>query len=422
MLATAELCGSSVVVRNDFSELLFPFNFTFSRRYEINVKTRVPDLFSLMGSCEVIMSLPLPVDVVKVVNAQADKVVKALRLNGGNIRFYVSVRLWGAWRSSDNFGSRTFPESIEVRRELGVPITNQMARIDSNIIQPHCGVPRLLKHPFFIGMKRGRTHENPAAVEVDKHQYVCVEFSLQRIDRLCEEVDCDKGFNMGADKFRPCTVRILQRFIWHGMKTVSLHDVADSRETDFDPQLFQFPKYPFVSPAKVFGGESDNQLDDSLFRFRSTALALRLFTRLLPQPNTIGAGLHHQHDIRYVMVDQGSTPHQFRAFLFLRDYSRIINSVAKHFNLIFQKLNPHIIPRHVKPRKKDENHLQKTRITVQLSQNENPQNLLLTMNLREATPFRTPVKTKKEENLLNSWELFDSKAGVDGSFLELCAC
>lgn len=134
MLATAGLRGFPVVVRDDSAELLFPFNFTFSRGSEINVKNGVADLFALMGSGEVIMSLPLPVDVVKVVNAQADKVVKALRLNGRNVRFYVSVRLWGARRSSDNFGSRTFPETIKAGREFGIPISNQMARINSNII------------------------------------------------------------------------------------------------------------------------------------------------------------------------------------------------------------------------------------------------------------------------------------------------
>ncbi len=309
MLAGAELCSVAVVPRNDSAKSLFARDLALTRRSEINVKNRVADLFALMGSGEVIMRFPFPVDVVKVLNTQADKVVKALRFNGGNIAFRVPVCLGCAWRSFYDFRTRTLPESIEARRELRITITDKVTSTDSNIIQPHGGISRLLKHPFFIRVKRSRTHENPTATEVDKHQHVRVEFPLQRIDRLCEEVDCDKGFNMGADKFRPCAVRILQRFIWHGMKVVSLHDVADSRETDFDPQLFQFPEYPFVSPAKVFGGESDNQLDDSLFRFRSTALALRLFTRLLPQSNTIGAGLHHQHDIRYVMVDQGSKPH-----------------------------------------------------------------------------------------------------------------
>ena len=64
--------------------------------------------------------------------------------------------------------SRTLPETIEACRELRITISDQVACLDSNIIQPHGGISRLLKHPFFIGMKRGRTHKNAKASKEDK--------------------------------------------------------------------------------------------------------------------------------------------------------------------------------------------------------------------------------------------------------------
>jgi len=106
MLATAGLRSGAVVVRDDSAELLFPFNFTFSRGCEINVKNLVSDFLALVRPGEVVMRQPLSVNVFKVINTQADKVVKALRFNGRNIALRVSIRLGGAWGRFHDFRAR----------------------------------------------------------------------------------------------------------------------------------------------------------------------------------------------------------------------------------------------------------------------------------------------------------------------------
>ena len=136
-----------------------------------------------------------------------------------------------------DFCTRTRPEGIEARRKFTIAVTDQMTCADSNVIEPHRRIPCLLKNPFLIRVKRSRTHKNTATSKVDKYQHVRVEFSLERINRLRKKVDSDQGFNMGADKFRPCTIRILKCFIRHRVKTITLHDVTDRRQPDLNAQL-----------------------------------------------------------------------------------------------------------------------------------------------------------------------------------------
>jgi hypothetical protein len=107
-------------------------------------------------------------------------------------------------------------------------------------------------------------------------------------------------------------------------------------------------------------------------------------------------------------------PHQFRTFVFLCNNSRIINPVAKHLNLVFQYLKTRIVSRHEKPRNQNENHLQKPRICVALPQNQSLLNSLPYMNLRKATPFRTPMKPKKKKRILKPESMSQEKAGLGG--------
>ncbi|VGO13413.1 hypothetical protein PDESU_01970 [Pontiella desulfatans] len=276
-----------------------------------------------------------------------------------------------------------------------------MACLDSNVIEPHSCISCLLKHPFFIGMKRSRTHKNTATSKVDKYQHVRVEFSLERINGLCKKVDSDQGFDVRANEPRPCTVWILQRFIRYRVKVVSLHDVTDGRQTNCDSQFSQFPKDSLISPSQIFGCESDNQFDGSRIRFWATTLARRLFARFLSKPSSIGVRFGNEHDIGDFMADQRTQSHQLCPFFRSCDYSRIINSITKHFDLILQHLNSCIISRHEKSRYENENHLQKPRILFQIVQIVNPLNPLSVNYLREVIPFRTPKKSTMRMKVLN---------------------
>ena len=114
ILATAGLRGCSVVVRDDSAELLFPFDFAFTRWSKINIQNLVIDFLALVRPGEVVMRQPLSVNVFKVINAQADKVVKALRFYGRNIAFRVSIRLGSARRSFYDFWKKKKGSADEI--------------------------------------------------------------------------------------------------------------------------------------------------------------------------------------------------------------------------------------------------------------------------------------------------------------------
>jgi hypothetical protein len=79
--------------------------------------------------------------------------------------------------------------------------------------------------------------------------------------------------------------------------------------------------------------------------------------------------------------------------------------------LVLQQLKPGIVSGHKKPRYEDENHLQKPRISVVISQNKILSKTLPIINLREAIPFRTPKKSTPREKILKWSERSHPKTG-----------
>lgn len=91
-----------------------------------------------------------------------------------------------------------------------------------------------------------------------------------------------------------------------------------------------------------------------------------------------------------------------------------IHAITQHFDLVPQQLKPDIVSGHKKPRYEDENHLQKPRISVVISQNNILSKTLPIINLREAIPFRTPKKSTPQEKILKWSERSHPKAGFFG--------
>ena len=80
VLEGVRLGSIAVVVRDYSAETLFPFNLTCVGGAEVNIKHLVLNLFSLMWVVEVVVIKPLFVNVVQMIKAETDKVVKALFL------------------------------------------------------------------------------------------------------------------------------------------------------------------------------------------------------------------------------------------------------------------------------------------------------------------------------------------------------
>ena len=74
------LCGVAIVPRYNAAQALLPFNLSFAGRPEIDIKHLVSNLFPLMGSLEVVVGKPRAFDVIRLIQAEAVKEVKALFL------------------------------------------------------------------------------------------------------------------------------------------------------------------------------------------------------------------------------------------------------------------------------------------------------------------------------------------------------
>ncbi len=200
LLAGAGLSCIAAIPRDDATQPLLPFYFALGSRRKVWAENLVPNICTLMRAFVIVIRQPFAVYMVELFQRDTDEVIKTLFFYDADTCFGVSVRLGRTWRSFYDFRARSSPQLIEATGEFCVSVANKMARRYPNVIQPHRGVSGLLQHPFFIGMKRGRTHEDPAASEVDKDQNIRVEFPFKRIDGLCEKVDRDERFNMRVDK------------------------------------------------------------------------------------------------------------------------------------------------------------------------------------------------------------------------------
>ncbi len=162
-----------------------------------------------------------------------------------------------------DFCARRFSQIIESIRELCITVANEMGRCDPKLIQPHRSVSRLLKYPLFIGMKRSRTHKDPATAKVNKHQYVGVNFSFEGVDRFREKVTCDQCIHMGADELIPRAGRKGSVLVWNRMVSLPFQNIADGCNADSYAKVVPCfavaslrdspaARSPFASQAVVF--------------------------------------------------------------------------------------------------------------------------------------------------------------------------
>lgn len=156
-----------------------------------------------MRSLIIIVCKPLPADIVELLKAYAKEVIQTLPFCLSDITFDERICHRSAHGRLNYFGSRSFPKLIEPCRIFRIPVVNQVGGSNPQILQPHGCVSRLLKNPFFIGMKCSRTHENPTASNVNKHQDIGINPPLPRQDGFSEKVGGNQRFRVGTDKQLP---------------------------------------------------------------------------------------------------------------------------------------------------------------------------------------------------------------------------
>lgn len=91
MMVGTELCRVAVVPRDDSAEALFPLYLALVRGLKIWSKNLVPDIYSLMRAFVVVIRQPFMVDMIKMIQAKTNEVVKALFFNDTDTGFGVPV-------------------------------------------------------------------------------------------------------------------------------------------------------------------------------------------------------------------------------------------------------------------------------------------------------------------------------------------
>ena len=236
------------VPRNDSAQALLPLDFTFSCWRKTWAKNLVPDVRSLMRSLLVVVRQPFPVDVIELIQTHAKEVVQALPFCLPDIALDERIRHRSAHGRLDYFRPRTFPEQIEPRRVFCIPVTNQMSGPNAQILQPHGGITGLLKHPLLGWVECGRTHEDPAAADVDKHENISINPTSPSQDGLGEKVGCGQCLHVRVNKLFPLARRTTGTFVGDRVVICPFKDVADSRNSDANTQPLQFTLDAVVSP------------------------------------------------------------------------------------------------------------------------------------------------------------------------------
>lgn len=209
MIIGAESGSFAVIPRKDSAQPLLPLNLALVCGLEIRAKNLVPDILSLMRAFIIVIRQPFAIDVIQVIQTKTNEVVKALFLNDADTRFAIPVCLGSTWRSLYNFCARCFPQSVESKGKLRIPVANKMSRFDPNVLQPHLCVSRLLKYPSLVGIKGRGTHENSATSQMNKHEHIGIETTFECINRLREKITGHQRIHVGADELFPCACRIL---------------------------------------------------------------------------------------------------------------------------------------------------------------------------------------------------------------------
>ncbi len=395
MFAGAGLCGISVIPRNDSAQPLFPLDLTPVRGLEVWTKNLVPDIRTLMRSLIVVVRQPLPVDVVELVKAHANKVVQTFLLEHADAAFRIRVGLRSPYRSFDTFDLFALPERPEPFTVFRIPVMNKVPDLNAQILKPHGGITGLLKHPVLRGIERGRAHENLPGSKMDENKDIGINPSPQRKNRFGEKVARGQRLHVRSDKLFPIPRGISLGLVGNRMVPLPFKDLLNRRATDADAELLQLTQNPGVTPTKVFPSHSHHQIHGGLRRSRTTGYSLFPVGITLSQPAPVGGWFHDHHDVLDIMLNLFPKPKQLRPLAFRWDNSGVFDTISQHSKLIVQKLQFYIIPWFKHVREKDKKSPENPGIIPHIRLCPMKLKSILSSKLRDVIHFRTPRKKLK---------------------------
>ena len=103
---------------------------------------------------------------------QDQQPVHAFRPNRPNEPLRDPIRLRGLNRRTNNARALRLKDDIETARELSIMVANQESDWVRTLEERPCDVPRLLRHPFAIGMRRAAGQVHATTGDFDEEQHV----------------------------------------------------------------------------------------------------------------------------------------------------------------------------------------------------------------------------------------------------------
>jgi len=137
-----------------------------------------------MWTFRVVVSDPCSIDVVELVNTEADEMIQAFSFQGSDERFTEGIGFGSFHRSLDATDVLGSPEFLKVVREFTITVVDEKSGIQAFIIQPHSSISTLLHDPCRIRMQRGMGAVDLTAADVDEDQAIGRVGSTERVDFL----------------------------------------------------------------------------------------------------------------------------------------------------------------------------------------------------------------------------------------------
>ena len=344
LLATLDdLRSFAVVTFQNATKFSFTSNSAFRLRNKVLVENGIVSANTAMRAFLVVKFQPHAKNVVELSSAKTNEVIQHFPLCSSDEALAKCVCHGSAWRNLYWPYVRLFPKCIEGIRALPIAIPNEKLRVDTFVLHPHRGVPRLLHYPSGIRMIGTRTAIDFSRTQMNKHEYICVTYPAQREYSLGKEIARNDAVKLGVNKGRPGDRRSLSSFLGIGKVTLSFKDVTDGSRSDADTQFLEFPKDTTVSPAKILPRESQDQVTRSKRCARSSGRLVGAPSTQLPQPLPVGFRYDDVHQFSNIMVHRRTQPKQLRPFPGSGHDTARVHPSAQDANLRLKKLNPSVV-------------------------------------------------------------------------------
>lgn len=164
-------------------------------------------------------------------------------------------------------GALRLEHRIKAVRELAISVANQKAHRLRSRAEGPCDLPRLLRHPLGVGMRRASGDVHPAARQFDEEQHLQ---SLEPDGVHGKEINRDHTRRLRAEELAPRGPPSRS-----GRPELLLtQDLLDGGRRHGDAETLQFTNDTLIAPTRIFASEPKDQRSHLPVDGRPTGLSI----------------------------------------------------------------------------------------------------------------------------------------------------